>query len=94
MYTINVQRQLRSELSRYWSTFQLRLFPLLELTIGELSEQHRRFVSVVELVRVEELLSGCESKGPGRPNGTLSLYFFQEPVSTLQTVTYENCLFL
>ncbi len=67
MYTINVQMRLRSELSRYWSTFQLRLFPLLELTIGELSEQHRRFVSVVELVRVEELLSGCESKGPGRP---------------------------
>ena len=67
MYTINVQMRLRSELSRYWSTFQLRLFPLLELTIGELSEQHRRFVSVVELVRVEELLSGVRVQG-SRPS--------------------------
>ncbi len=45
-------------------------------------------------ISLQDLRRRIYRKAKAVPDGTLSLYFFQEPVSTLQTVTYENCLFL
>jgi hypothetical protein len=53
-------------LSEYWRTFQRDLFPWLEEDLGPLGVHHRRFVTVIETVRLEAFV-GHWSGLPGRP---------------------------
>jgi hypothetical protein len=41
-------------LSSIWSRIQSSLFPYLEDELGELSDQHRRLIGILEVVRIEE----------------------------------------
>ena len=53
-------------LSEYWRTLQCDLFPWLEEDLGPLGAHHRRFVTVIETVRLEAFV-GHWSGLPGRP---------------------------
>ena len=53
-------------LSGFWHTLQGDLFPWLEEELGPLGERYRRFVTVLELARVESFLPHFRGL-PGRP---------------------------
>lgn len=53
-------------LSDYWHTIQGHLFPWLEEELGPLGEHHRRFVTVIETVRLEAFVRHWPGL-PGRP---------------------------
>ena len=53
-------------LSGFWLTLQGDLFPWLEEELGSLVERYRRFVTVLELARVESFLPHFRGL-PGRP---------------------------
>ena len=57
---------LRQTLSGFWRSIQGDLFPWLEEELGPLGERHRRFVTVLELARVESFLPHFHGM-PGRP---------------------------
>ncbi len=57
---------LREMLSDYGYAFQQKLFPRLESELGLMGERYELFVVVLELVRVEALLS-CFRGQVGRP---------------------------
>jgi Transposase DDE domain/Transposase domain (DUF772) len=57
---------LRSTLSQFWFNIQQTLFPFLEENIGDLSDQHKEVVSVLELVRIENFLPDYRFR-MGRP---------------------------
>ena len=53
-------------LSGFWHRIQADLFPWLEEELGPLGERYRRFVTVLELARVESFLPHFHGL-PGRP---------------------------
>ena len=55
-----------STLSDIWHRFQGELFPALAEEVGPLLETHKRFVTVLDLVKVECFV-GEVWNGPGRP---------------------------
>ena len=57
---------LGSTLSDIWHRFQGELFPALAEEVGPLLEVHKRFVTALDLVRVERFV-GEVWNGPGRP---------------------------
>ena len=57
---------LRVRLSSYWCAFQEYLFPTIEEDLGPLGERYQLFISVLELVRVEQHLPCCRTLR-GRP---------------------------
>lgn len=46
----------RNTLSLIWTNIQYKLFPILEEEIGELSDDHKKLISILELVRIEHYL--------------------------------------
>lgn len=56
----------RSTLSQMWFNIQHTLFPLLEEQTGELCNQYKELISVLELVRIENFLP-CYRFNLGRP---------------------------
>ena len=57
---------LRVSLSSYWCAFQEYLFPIIEDDLGPLGERYQSFITVPELVRVEQHLP-CFRTLRGRP---------------------------
>ncbi len=57
---------LGSTLSDLWRRFQGELFPALAEAVGPLLETHKRFVTALDLVKVEGFVDGVWT-GPGRP---------------------------
>ena len=57
---------LRVRLSTYWCAFQEHLFPRIEQDLGPLGARYQCFISVLELVRVEQHLP-CRRSLRGRP---------------------------
>ena len=57
---------LRVRLSSYWCAFQEYLFPTIEADLGPLGERYQLFITVLELVRVEQHLP-CFRTLRGRP---------------------------
>jgi hypothetical protein len=53
-------------LSKIWFNIQYSLFPTLEKEMGELSELHKKLISILELIRIEEGLP-CTRFCTGRP---------------------------
>jgi hypothetical protein len=43
----------RETLSKFWNNVQYTLFPQLERDLGELSYEHKKLISILELVRSE-----------------------------------------
>jgi hypothetical protein len=56
----------RAKLSNFFNNVQYLLFPQLEKDLGKLSDDHKKLVSVLELVRIEEFIS-CTRFYNGRP---------------------------
>jgi len=56
----------RNTLSQMWNNIQYTLFPMLEERLGELSSIHKKLISVLELVRIEEFIK-CSRFLQGRP---------------------------
>lgn len=56
----------REKLSTMWNNVQYKLFPDLEERVGGLSDEYKRIVAVLELIRIEEFLP-CTRFNFGRP---------------------------
>lgn len=46
----------RERLSEFWNNVQYTLFPILESEYGELTTEHKKLISILELVRIEEFI--------------------------------------
>lgn len=57
---------IREKLAPFLQNVQYKLFPDLEVRFGELTPQHKKIISVLELVRIEEFLP-CTRFNFGRP---------------------------
>ena len=58
---------LLNELSCFWKNIQGNLFPWLEEELGPLTDVHRKVVTTLEVVRIEQYLHSGIYGGPGRP---------------------------
>lgn len=56
----------RQTLSNFWFNVHNTLFPEIEERLGDLSEEHKRLISILELVRIEEFVR-CSRFRDGRP---------------------------
>lgn len=56
----------RETLSNFWNNLQHNLFPQIEEDIGELSTEHKKLISILELVRIEKFIA-CTRFAEGRP---------------------------
>lgn len=56
----------RETLSKFWNNVQLTLFTQLENDLGELSCDHKKLISILELVRIEDFIPNARFNG-GRP---------------------------
>jgi len=56
----------RASLSHFWTNVQCTLFPDLERYTGELSSDHKKLVSILELVRIENFITSSKFND-GRP---------------------------
>jgi len=57
---------LREDLSDYWTTIQVELFPYLVEDLGPLTEKHKQVITVFEMARVEAYVQTWHGL-PGRP---------------------------
>src|SRR4051794_7865799 len=57
---------LRERISASWCHIQRHLFPWLQAEVGPLTDNHKRLVTVLEMIRVEAIVS-MRDGGPGRP---------------------------
>ncbi len=58
---------LRNRLSQIWGNIQYKLFPMLEEEIGPLSQKHKKLISILELIRIEQFIPDQKGK-VGRPS--------------------------
>ncbi len=56
----------REALSNFWNNIQTNLFPTLEENLGNLSTDHKKLISILELVRIEDFIP-CTKFNNGRP---------------------------
>lgn len=56
----------RSKLSQFWFNLQHTLYPMVEKDIGELSKDHKKLISILELVRIENYIPSVQFND-GRP---------------------------
>ena len=56
----------RDTLSKFWTNVQGTLFSRLEKELGELSFDHKKLISILELVRIEDFIP-CSKFNDGRP---------------------------
>lgn len=56
----------RETLSKFWTNVQYTLFPQLENDLGMLSKEHKKLVSILELVNIDEFIA-CTRFNNGRP---------------------------
>ena len=54
------------KIAQYWETIQRNLFPSLEEKLGPLTEKHKRLITILEFVRIEEFVK-ISSICMGRP---------------------------
>jgi len=59
--------QLKATLSQFWNSVQTNLFPWLAEELGPLSEEHRKLITTLELVRIEDCVQYYQGIAPGRP---------------------------
>ena len=78
---------LRTILSSYWCAFQEYLFPAIEQDLGPLGERYQLFITVLELVRVEQQLPCCRTlRGrPPQDRAALARAFIAKAVFQIDT---------
>ncbi|MCP4365054.1 MAG: transposase, partial [Planctomycetes bacterium] len=79
--------RIREQLSQYWENIQDNLFPWLREELGELTENHQRLITTLEVLRIEEHVPGSWG-WPGRPpaeRGALARAFVAKAVYNLST---------
>ena len=78
---------LRARLSTYWCAFQEHLFPTIEQDLGPLGERYQSFITVLELVRVEQHLPCCRTlRGrPQQDRAALARAFIAKAVFQIDT---------
>lgn len=82
--------KIRTTLSQIWGNIQYLLFPLLEKEAGSLSEKHKKLISILELIKIEDFLPPCSSLGrPPKNRAVLARAFIAKCVFNL---TYTNQL--
>ena len=59
--------QLSKTISQFWGTIQTLLFPWLEEELLPLTDQQRKLVSILEMVRLEEFVPSGMNQWMGRP---------------------------
>jgi hypothetical protein len=59
--------QLKATLSQFWNSVQTNLFPWLVEELGPLSEGHRKLITTLEMVRIEECVQYYQGIAAGRP---------------------------
>ncbi|MDQ6968748.1 MAG: hypothetical protein Q9M14_08720, partial [Mariprofundaceae bacterium] len=70
------------ELSQTWNIIQSFLFPMLEESLGSLSEKEQQLVTILELIRIEEHIRSYYGV-TGRPlknRGTIARAFVAKMV--------------
>jgi hypothetical protein len=80
---------LHERISASWCHIQGHLFPWLQAEVGPLTDNHKRLVTVLEMVRVEAVVS-MRDGGPGRPlddRHALARAFIAKSVLNLATTT-------
>lgn len=50
----------RNKISCFWENVHSTLFPMLEYTCGELSENHKKLAAILELIRIEEKIPSTQ----------------------------------
>lgn len=87
----------RETLSKMWTNVQLTLFPMLEERCGELSDEQKTLISILELIRIEEFLP-CTRFNFGRPcsdRAAIARAFIAKMVfkipNTKQLIRYLKC---
>ena len=78
---------LLARLSSYWCAFQEHLFSTIEEDLGPLGERYQSFITVLELVRVEQHLPCCRSlRGrPQQDRAALARAFIAKAVFQIDT---------
>ena len=78
---------LRARLSTYWCAFQEHLFSTIEEDLGPLGERYQSFITVLELVRVEQHLPCCRTlRGrPQQDRAALARAFIAKAVFQIDT---------
>lgn len=57
----------RTTLASFWNNINQTLFPQLEEHLGELTEEYRKFIAILELVRIEEFIRSSRFRDGRQP---------------------------
>ena len=58
---------IRESISQYWEKIQGQLFPFLKEELGPLTARQKQLIAILEVVRIEEFISGDNQQWTGRP---------------------------
>ncbi len=81
---------LASKVHGYWISCQQELFPWMEETLGSLEGRHKKLLSILEMVSIEEFLPSPEPGTSGRPlknRVVLARAFLAKMVFNMDTTT-------
>jgi hypothetical protein len=82
--------QLKDNLSEFWNRIQGNLFPFLEEELPPISEKQQQFVTILEMIRIEEFIPFFCSGFRGRPlkcRSAIARAFIAKFVYNIQTTT-------
>lgn len=82
--------QLKDNVSEFWNRIQGNLFPFLEEELPPLSEKQQQFVTILEMIRIEEFIPFFCSGFRGRPlkcRSAIARAFIAKFVYNIQTTT-------
>lgn len=81
--------QLIANLSQYWNTIQGTLFPRLQEELDPLTEKQQQFITILELVRIEQFLPcyyGCTGR-PQKTRSAIARSFVAKMIYNIDTTT-------
>ncbi len=79
-----------SKVSGYWIGCQQELFPWMEETLGSLEGRHKKLLSILEMVSIEQFVPSPEPGTFGRPfkdRAVLARAFLAKMVFNMDTTT-------
>ena len=79
-----------SKVSGYWISRQQELFPWMEETLGSLEGRHKKLLSILEMVPIDQFLPSPEPGTSGRPlkdRAVLARAFLAKMVFNMDTTT-------
>ena len=81
--------QLFGSLSQYWNSIQNKLFPWLEEELDPLTEKQQQFVTILEIIRVEQFVPFSDWKGrPEKGRTAIARAFVAKMVYNIDTTTF------